>query len=61
MNIYYSNKAVVTLSIKSIYKFTLFYFCLPEVGIEEGQSCATPHIPPTSENVGIFVSPCTNS
>ena len=27
------------------------YLCLPEVDLEEGQSCLRPHIPPTSENL----------
>ena len=32
--------------------FTLIYLRLPEVNLEEGQSCSRPHIPPTSENLG---------
>ena len=36
--------------------FILIHLCLPKVDLEEGQSCARPHIPPTSENLGIFVN-----
>ena len=55
---YFSNKAVTTLLIISI---DMFIFCLPEVDLEEGQSCPKPCIPPTSECLGIFVNLYTNS
>ena len=32
------------------------HFCLPEVDLEEGQTCPRTCIPPTSENLGIFVN-----
>ena len=32
--------------------FILIYLCLPEVNLEECQSCPRPHIPPTSDNLG---------
>ena len=51
-------KAVVILLITSIYTFILIYLCLPEVDLEEGQSCPRLRIPPTS---GIFVNLCINS
>ena len=41
--------------------FILIYLCLPEMDLEEDQSFPRPHIPPTSENLGIFVNLCTNS
>ena len=47
--------------ITSIYMFILIYFCLLEVVLGEGQSCSRPQIPPTPENLGIFVNLCTNS
>ena len=50
----YSDEAVVTLLITSIYMFILIYLCLPEVDLEEDQSFPRPHNPPTSENLGIF-------
>ena len=51
----YSNKAVVTLLITFICMFILIYLSLPE----ESQSCPRPHIPPTSENLRIFINLCT--
>ena len=51
----------MTLLIISIYMFILIYLCLPEVDLEEGQNYPRPHIPPTSENLWIFVNLCTNS
>ena len=40
----------------------LFKFIfLPEVDLEEDQSCPRPHIPPTSENLMIFINLYTNS
>ena len=42
--------------------FILVYFCLPEVDLEVGQSGPKPlHIPPTSENISIFLNLCANS
>ena len=43
------------------YMFILIYLCLPEVDLEEGQSCPRICIPPTSKNLGIFANLCTNS
>ena len=47
----------MTLLIIFIYMFILIYLSLPEMDLEESQSCPNPHIPPTSENFGIFVNP----
>ena len=58
-----SNKAVVILlqMITPIYTFILIYLCLPEMDLEGIQSCPRLHIPPTSENLGMFVNLFNNS
>ena len=46
----------MTLLITSIYMFMLIYFCLPEVDLEEDQSCPRPYILPTSEILGFLLT-----